>query len=71
MEQEHVELDAGLLAEVRELVGAGRTADFVARAVRHELRLGHLGQLLSEMEAEIGPLPEDLRAEADAFWRAG
>ena len=61
-----MELDADLLAEVRELVGAGQTADFVARAIRHELRLGHLGQLLSEL-AEIGPLPEDLRAEADAF----
>jgi Arc/MetJ family transcription regulator len=71
MEREHVELDADLLAEVRDLVGAGQATEFVARAVRHELRLGHLGQLLSELEAEIGPLPEDLRAEADAFWRAG
>ena len=45
------------------------TTDFVARAVRHELRLSHR-QLLNELEAQRSPPPEDLE-EADSFWRAG
>jgi len=71
MHREHVELDASLLAEVRDLVGVAQTTDFVARAIRHELRLGHLSQLLNELETELGPLNDDLQAEANAFWRAG
>jgi Arc/MetJ family transcription regulator len=71
MEREHVELDTGLLNEVRDMVGVAQTTEFITRAIRHELRLGHLSELLQELEADLGPLPEDLQAEADAFWRAG
>jgi Arc/MetJ family transcription regulator len=71
MDREHVELDTALVNEVRDMVGVAQTTEFISRAIRHELRLGHLSQLLHELETDLGPLPEDLQAEADAFWHAG
>jgi Arc/MetJ family transcription regulator len=71
MATERLDLDGDLLAQVRELAGPDGVAGFVERAIRRELRHEHLDRLLDELEAEVGPLPAELLAEADAFWHAG
>ena len=68
---ERVELDGDLLAEVRRLVGAEGVRAFVERAARHELERHELSELLARIESEIGPVPDDLLTEAEAFWRTG
>ncbi len=65
---EPVDLDSGLVAQVR-----GATEDvrgFIESAIRRELDERSFGQLLDELEAETGPLPDDLVAEAERFWHA-
>jgi hypothetical protein len=65
---EPVDLDSGLVAQVR-----GATEDvrgFFESAIRRELDERSFGQLLDELEAETGPLPDDLVAEAERFWHA-
>ena len=39
MDREHVELDAGLVNEVRDMVGVAQTTKLITRAIRHKLRL--------------------------------
>lgn len=59
-----------------ELVEAVRTAAgpdldaWVADAIRKKLAAHELDRLLSEVADEVGPLPPQLIAEADAAWRA-
>lgn len=38
-------------------------------ALRRQLQHDRIGELLAEMEAESGPIPEDLMEEARQLWR--
>jgi Arc/MetJ family transcription regulator len=65
-----VDLDADLVAKVQLVAGDDAVRAFVEAAVRRELEHEAFGRLLDELEAEVGPVPEDVDAEAERFWRA-
>jgi Arc/MetJ family transcription regulator len=68
MPTEPVELDAELLAAARHATSAAGLRAFIERAVRRELDNEAFGKLLDEIEAESGPVPEEVLAEADRAW---
>lgn len=68
MTTEPVELDSDLLARVRAVTGD--VPGLIESAIRRQLDDRSFGRLLDELEAETGPLPEDLVAEAERFWHA-
>lgn len=65
---EPVEIDRALLGRVRDVAGTADVRSFVEAAVRHELDHHAFGKLLDELEAEGGPVPDDLVAEAERVW---
>ena len=68
MATEPVELDAKLLARVRDTTDDAR--GYVESAVRRQLDDQAFSRLLDELEAESGPVPEEIVAEAERFWPA-
>jgi hypothetical protein len=40
-------------------------------ALRQKLQQDRLGEVLAQMDAEHGPIPEDLLEEARQLWRSG
>jgi Arc/MetJ family transcription regulator len=62
-------LDADVLAEARERVGRRELSAYVNEALRRKLAHDRLGELLARMEAEHGPIPEELIEEAEQLWR--
>lgn len=54
---------------VRKRVGTRGLSGFVARAMRHELEREQLGALLSELDEELGLVPDATVAQARAAWR--
>lgn len=71
MSVEQVPLDGDLMSKVRQVVAADAVSAFIETAVDRALKDHAFGRILDELEAEIGPPAEDVRAEAEAFWRAG
>ena len=63
------ELPADLVETVRGTAGTDIDG-WVADALRKKLAASELDQVLAEIADEVGPLPTDLVAEADAAWRA-
>lgn len=62
-------IEEEVLAEARERVGPRELSAYVTEALRRQLQHDRLGELLAEMEAESGPIPDDLLVEARALWR--
>jgi Arc/MetJ family transcription regulator len=62
-------LDADVLAEARSRAGRRELSSYVNEAVRRRLQHDRLAELLAEMEAESGPVPDDVLAEARQVWR--
>ncbi len=58
-----------VLVEVRERVGRRGLSSYVTVALRRQSQHDGIGELLAEMEAESGPIPEDLMEEARQLWR--
>ena len=57
------------LAEaVRARTGAGGFSRYVSEAVQREIRHDLLGELIEELEAEYGPVPQELLEEARREW---
>ncbi len=59
-------LESDIEAELRQVAGAGGISAFVNEAVRQQLQAVRLRRLLDEMEAQFGPIPEEIRREVDA-----
>ncbi len=59
-----VTVEEDLVDELRERAGERGISAFVNQAVRHELQLGRLGELLSDLENELGPPDEAMVVEA-------
>jgi len=59
-----VTIEDELVEQVRERVGARGVSAFMNQAVLHELQLGRLGELLGDLENELGPPDEGMVAEA-------
>ena len=62
-------IDEELLEEARQRVGRRGLSAYVSEALRRQLQHDRLGELLDQMEAESGPIPEDLMEEARNLWR--
>lgn len=64
-----ITIPAGLARALKERVGARGVSKFAAAAIQHELERAQLGELLAEMDSELGPAPDTLIAEARVLWR--
>lgn len=58
-----ITVEEELVEEVRERVGARGVSGFMNQAVRHELQLARLGELLGDLEDELGPPDEQMVEE--------
>jgi len=63
-------IDQDVLSEARERAGRRELSSYVNDALRRHLQRDRLGVLLAEMEAESGPIPDDLLDEARKPWRS-
>src|SRR5215472_3811552 len=63
-----VSMPEALAEAVRSRTGAGGFSRYVTEAVERELRHDLLGDLLDELEAEHGPVPQELLDEAAREW---
>jgi L-serine deaminase len=64
-----VTLPAALLDRVRQRVGARGLSGYVAHALEEEERREALQDWLTSQDAEFGPVPDDVMAEARAAWQ--
>jgi hypothetical protein len=62
-----VTLESDVETELRQVAGTRGVSAFVNEAVRQQLQAVRLRRLLDEMEAESGPIPQDVRREVDAL----
>ncbi len=62
-------IDEDLLAEARGRAGRRELSSYVNEALRRQLQRDRLTELLAEMEAESGPIPDDVMEEARRLWR--
>jgi hypothetical protein len=60
---------AEVLAEARIRAGRRELSSYVNEAVRRRLQHDRLAELLAEMEAESGPVPDEILTEARQTWR--
>jgi Arc/MetJ-type ribon-helix-helix transcriptional regulator len=63
-----VSMPEELAEAVRSRTGAGGFSRYVSEAVEREIRHDLLGDLISELEAEHGPVPQELLDEASREW---
>ena len=64
-------IDETVLTEARERVGRRQLSSYVTAALQRQLQHDRLADLLAIMEAESGPVPDDLLEEARDLWRDG
>ncbi len=62
-------IDEVVLAEARERVGKRELSSYVTAALQRQLQHDRLSELLATMDAESGPVPDDLLEEARSLWR--
>ncbi len=58
-----------MLAEVRDRAGRRELSSYVTDALRRQLQHDRLGELLAELDATAGPIPDELMEEARQLWR--
>jgi Arc/MetJ family transcription regulator len=63
-------IEANVLAEARERAGSRELSSYVTDALRRQLQHDRIGELLAAMEAESGPIPDELMEEARQLWRS-
>jgi hypothetical protein len=63
-----VSMPEDLAEAVRARTGAGGFSRYVTEAVEREIRHDMLGELIEELEAEYGPVPQELLDEARREW---
>lgn len=62
-------IDEAVLAEARDRAGRRELSSYVTDALRRQLQHDRLRELLAEMDAAAGPVPDDLMEEARQLWR--
>ena len=70
MSKVSLSIDEEVLAEARERAGRRELSSYVNAALRRQLQRDRLVELLSEMDAESGPVPDDVLEEARRPWRS-
>jgi hypothetical protein len=63
-------IEENVLTEARARAGRRELSSYVTDALRRQLQHDRLGELLAEMEATSGPIPDDLMEEARQLWRS-
>ncbi len=63
-----VSMPEELAEAVRSRTGAGGFSRYVSEAVEREIRHDLLGDLISELEAEYGPVPPEIREQTRREW---
>jgi Arc/MetJ-type ribon-helix-helix transcriptional regulator len=63
-----VSMPVELIETVRARAGKGGFSHYVSEAVRHQVKRDLLDDLLAELEAEHGPVPEELLEQARREW---
>jgi hypothetical protein len=63
-----VSMPEELAQAVRARTGSGGFSRYVTDAVDREIRHDLLGDLAAELEAEFGPIPEEIRQETRRLW---
>src|SRR5579871_4401309 len=63
-----VSMPEALADAVRARTGAGGFSRYVTDAVEREMRHDLLGELIAELEAEFGPVPQDVREQTRREW---
>jgi chloramphenicol 3-O-phosphotransferase len=63
-----VSMPEELADAVRARTGSGGFSRYVTDAVDREIRHDLLGDLAAELEAEFGPIPEEIRQETRRLW---
>lgn len=64
-----VTMESAVASEAKQRAGRRGFSAYVTEAVRRRLQAERLEALLLELEAEHGPIPEDVQAEVDRVWR--
>jgi hypothetical protein len=64
-----VAFDESVAREAAELAGPGGFSRLVNEIVAQRLQAVRIAKMLDEMEAEFGPIPEEVKQEVDAEWR--
>ena len=62
-------IDEDVLSEARDRAGRRELSSYVNDALRRQLQRDRLAELLTEMEAESGPIPGDAMEKARKPWR--
>lgn len=68
VEKVSVSLDSEVLAQTRERVGGRGLSAYVNDAVDRQLRRDALSDLLAELRAAHGPVPEERMEEVRRLW---
>lgn len=63
-----VSMPSELTEAVRSRTGSGEFSRYVSEAVQRRLRHDLLGDLLAELEAEHGPVPQETREQTRLLW---
>jgi len=63
-----VSMPEELAEAVRARTGAGGFSRYVTDAVQEQIRLDLLDDLSAELEAEFGPIPEEIREQTRRTW---
>ncbi len=64
----HIWMPDELIRQVRDRTGRKGVSHYVTSAVAERLRHDLLGDLISELEAEHGPVPKWVRAQTGRLW---
>jgi hypothetical protein len=62
-----ITLEQKIADELRQTAGPRGVSAFVSEAVQQRLQAARLRRMIAEMEEEVGPIPDDVQAEADRF----
>lgn len=63
-----VSMPEELAEAVRARTGSGSFSRYVADAVEERVRLESLDELLAELDAEYGPVPDEIREQTRRMW---
>jgi len=69
VEKVSLSINEQVLAETRARVGSRGLSSYVSEALARQLQHDRLGDLLVEIEAEVGPPDPNLLEEARKLWR--
>jgi hypothetical protein len=62
-------IEEDVLREARERAGRRELSSYVSESLRRQLQHDRLGELLAQLDAESGPVPDELLEEARQLWR--